>query len=96
MEETKDIGHAVNYGTYVAVWLALMVLMALTIAAAGVGLGAFSILSVLVIAGAKSALVLYFFMHLKYEGFLIRLIFAATVMVLVVIIALTYLDVILR
>ncbi len=96
MDTTRNGQHVVNYGTYVSVWLTLMVLMALTIAAAGLGLGAISVLTVLAIAGAKSALVLYFFMHLRYEGYLIRFIFFATVMVLVVIIALTYLEVILR
>jgi cytochrome c oxidase subunit 4 len=96
MHTKKTEYHQVSYGTYVLVWLALLVLMALTITAAGMGLGVVNILAVLAIAGAKSALVLYFFMHLKYEGLLLRFIFLASVFVLVIIIGLTYLDVLFR
>jgi len=96
METKKAEYHTVNYGTHVLVWLALLVLLALTIAAAGMGLGAFNILAVLVIAGVKSALVLLFFMHLRYEGFLLRSIFLASVGVLVIVVALTFLEVIFR
>lgn len=91
----KD-SNAIDYGTYVTVWLALMVLLALTVTAAGLGLGAVSVLAVLAIAGVKSALVLNFFMGLKYEGFLIRLVLLVGLAVLVIIIALTYLEVMTR
>jgi cytochrome c oxidase subunit 4 len=96
MAITRNGPHAVDYGAYVTVWLALMILLALTVTAAGLGLGALSVLAVLAIAGVKSALVLNYFMHLKYEGFLIRLVLFVGLAVLVIIIALTYLEVITR
>ena len=96
MQRGKTAYHVVSYGTYVLVWLALLVLTALTITVAGMGLGPVNIMAVLAIAAAKASLVLYFFMHLKYEGALIRFIFLTSVIVLAIIIGLTYLEALFR
>lgn len=50
--------------TYLAVWLSLMILLALTVLAAKMHLGTFAALAVAV---AKSGLVVVFFMHLRAE-----------------------------
>ena len=52
---------------YLAVWAGLLALTALTVSLAGVGLGRLGIVSVLGIAGAKSALIAAYFMRLRYE-----------------------------
>jgi cytochrome c oxidase subunit 4 len=96
MDTGKTEGHLVGYGTYILVWLALLVLTGLTVTAAGMRFGALNIIAVLAIAGAKASLVLYFFMHLKYEGALLRFIFLTSMIVLVIIIGLTYLEVLFR
>jgi cytochrome c oxidase subunit 4 len=96
MDADNTQHHVVGYGTYVLVWIALLVLTGLTVTAAGMGLGPVNIIAVLAIAATKVSLVLYFFMHLKYEGALIRFIFLTSVFVLTIIIGLTYLEVLFR
>lgn len=96
MDTDKTDHHLVDYGTYILVWIALLMLTALTVTAAGMGLGPVNIIAVLAIAAAKVSLVLYFFMHLKYEGALIRFIFLTSIIVLTIIIGLTYLEVLFR
>ena len=79
--------------TYVRVWLALVALLALNIAAARLRLLAdFSVVASLIIATAKALLVLAFFMHLRYEGRLLRWALAAALGALTVLIILTFSD----
>ena len=54
-------------GVYLAVWAGLLALTALTVSLAGLGLGKLGILVVLAIAGAKSAFIAAYYMHLRYE-----------------------------
>jgi len=56
-------------------------------------LGRFSTLTALVIASIKASLVLWFFMHLKYEKRLFRYMLLVPVATLTVIIGLTFLDI---
>ncbi len=66
MESTAK-QHTGSAGTYLRVWGALLALTALTVTMASVGLGRFTIASVLVIAAAKTSIIAAFFMHLRYE-----------------------------
>lgn len=91
MEEQN--AHLGRTGTYVAVWLSLLALTAITITAAGMHLGIFSTLTALLIASTKASLVLWFFMHLKYEKKLFKFMFLIPIATLTVIIGLTFLDV---
>ena len=53
--------------TYVLTWLALLVLVALTVASAYVKLGSFNLVASLLISVAKTALVMALFMELRRE-----------------------------
>ena len=88
--------HTIPLGTYVMVWLALLVLTAATITAAGLHFLAFSVLAAIIIAAIKGTLVLMYFMHLKYEEFMFKLMLGVALLTLTVIMALTFLDVVLR
>jgi len=56
--------------TYVIVWIALMLLMGLTVFLSTVPMGhAANTIVALIIAAIKATLVLMFFMHLKYESY---------------------------
>ncbi len=59
--------HTASAGTYLRVWGALLVLTALTVTMASVGLGRLTIASVLIIAATKTSIIAAFFMHLRYE-----------------------------
>ncbi|OGL44938.1 MAG: cytochrome-c oxidase, partial [Candidatus Schekmanbacteria bacterium RBG_13_48_7] len=74
-------------------WLGLIICTGLTVVVAGLDLGGFSILTVLLIASFKCSMVLYIFMHLKYESNLIRLIFIIAVIALAIFIGLTFTDI---
>jgi cytochrome c oxidase subunit IV len=86
--------HVVPTGMYAAIWLALLVLLAATIAVAKFRLLArFSVLGSLGIASLKAGLVLAFFMHLKYEGRLIKGMLGLVLLALTVLIGMTFVDV---
>ena len=85
--------HIVSYRTYIFVWVALLVLLGITIAAAELLYSAYSVLINLLIATIKALLVLIFFMHLKYEGHFLRRLVILAVLILSSIIALTFSDV---
>lgn len=74
------------------VWIALLILTAVTITVAKMNLGNLSVAAALFIASLKSALVVYFFMHLKYEEKLFKIMFLVAVATLALIIGFTFFD----
>ena len=94
MKEKYSEDHIVSTGTYTTVWLALLVLLAATIAVAKLRLLAqFSVLGSLAIASLKAGLVLAFFMHLKYEGRFLKGMLALVISALTILIGMTFVDV---
>ncbi len=91
-EETRSQAHEMGYKTYFYVWIALMVLLAVTIYVAVAGLPGLSVPVNLLIASIKAFLVLLFFMHLKSEGIFLKLTLFLTILALTLIILLTYAD----
>jgi cytochrome c oxidase subunit 4 len=87
---------ATSYGTYILVWIGLLALTALTVTAATISWGGKSIFVALVIAATKSVLVLAYFMHLRHEARIFRLLLLITVLALTVFIGLTFTDVAFR
>ena len=86
--------HQVAYMTYVVVWVMLLALLGLTITVVRLNLFEnYSVLGSLIIASLKSLLVLFYFMHLKYEGWLVKGMLALAVGTLTLIIILTFSDV---
>ena len=85
--------HIVASRTFITVWLALLALTAITVTVAGLHLGAFSTLAAIVIASVKAGLVLWFFMHLKYERLFFKVLLLVPIVTLAVIIGLTFVDV---
>jgi cytochrome c oxidase subunit 4 len=69
--------HVVPVATYVAVFLALIVLTVVTVLASRLDLGPFNTPVALAIAVTKALLVILFFMHVKYSPRLIGLVVAA-------------------
>ncbi len=85
--------HIVSRKAYVAVFASLMVLTAVTVAAAYVDLGPMNTVVALAIAGLKTALVVLIFMHVRYSSGLISLTILAGVLWLALMIGLTWTDV---
>lgn len=87
---------SVPLGIYFAVFAALLVFTAITVAVAYIDLGMFNIYIALTIAAIKALLVLLYFMHLRYTSKLTWA-FAATGFVwLIFMIGLTMSDIISR
>jgi len=82
----------VPYGLYVVVWLGLLALTVLTVGVSYLDMKNVVILTAMLIACAKSALVLLYFMHLRFERLLFTIMFLAVVMTYGVFISLTFLD----
>ncbi len=92
----EDNRHLVPGKTFVVVWVALLALTGITIGAARLELGVWSMAANLLIASIKACLVLWFFMHLKYETKFFKLLFLVPIATITVIIWLTFYDVLYR
>jgi len=91
MEENKS--HAVGTSTFIFVWVALLFLTGLTIKAAQMKMGEWSMVANIAIASTKASLVLWFFMHLKYEKRLFKLLIFVPLITISIIIGLTFFDI---
>jgi len=88
--------HIIGYGKLTAVWLTLLALTALTVWITRVELGGYKVLGALAIACLKSGLVIAFFMHMKYEGRLLRGLLFVALLTLAIFIGFTFFDVLYR
>ncbi len=84
--------HIVPKSTYYAIFTALMVGTALTVAAAFVDLGPLNFLVAMAIAVTKASLVVIFFMHVKYGPRLVWLIVIASIFWLLIMLSVTLGD----
>ncbi len=85
------------YARYIYIWVALLVLTAITVTTASLNFGRIGILVVLAIAAVKSTLVLLYFMHLSSEKrLLLKLLVPIAICTLAIFIGLTYTDVLYR
>jgi cytochrome c oxidase subunit 4 len=84
--------HIVPVKTYIAVFVALILLTALTTGVAYIDLGPFNTVAALLIAVTKMLLVVLFFMHIKYGSGMTRIVIIAGVFWLAILMALTLAD----
>lgn len=86
----------VGYGTYFLTWFALLVLTAITVTAAGMHFGKASVAVALIIAIVKASIVLYLFMHLKYESKIFHYLLLIMIVIMAINIGLTFTDTLFR
>lgn len=79
--------------SYFIVWASLLALTVMTVAVSGMNLGTAGALTSVIIATLKASLILVFFMHLRYESFLIVAMLLLTIMTIAIIIGLTFFDI---
>ncbi len=84
--------HIASVRTLVSVFLALMVLTAVTTAVAFLDFGAFSTVIALLIAGLKAALVVWFFMNVRFNTRLTPVLIVAAILFLGILFSLTFVD----
>jgi cytochrome c oxidase subunit 4 len=88
--------HIISYRKLTGIWLALLALTALTVGITRIDLGGYKILAALAIACLKAGLVIAVFMHMKYEGRLLRWLLFLALVTLAIYIGLTFFDVLYR
>jgi cytochrome c oxidase subunit 4 len=82
--------------TYFGIFLALLVLTAVTVAVATVNLGAWNTVVMLTVASAKALLVVLYFMHLRWTERLSQVVLLGGLFWLFVLVAITMADYISR
>ena len=88
--------HIIGYGKLATVWLMLLFLTALTVWVSRQDLGIGHVWGSLAIASAKAGLVIAIFMHMRYEGRLLRWLLFIALLTLAIYIGFTFFDVLYR
>lgn len=84
--------HVVPYRTYVNVWLALIGLTLVTVAASLTDLRHLAVFTAILIACSKSMLVILYFMHIRFESRLFTWILVAIFGTYAIFLILTFAD----
>lgn len=88
----KEKHHIVSYKTYLYILIALITMTFMSIGITQINLGEYSVLGAMIFATLKSALVLTWFMHLKFDQPFLRFMVGFVVMVFLAVIFITFLD----
>lgn len=89
-------GHIVPYRTLIKVWAALLALTCLLVFLASLHHADLGLWATLLITPLKTGLVLYFFMHLKYESNVLKGMLFTALAALVVFLGMLFFDILLR
>ena len=84
--------HISPVGLYITIFLALMVGTALTVGAAFVNLGSLNFPVAMLIAVVKASLVVWYFMHVKYQSHLTKLTVATGLFFLAILLGMMLID----
>jgi cytochrome c oxidase subunit IV len=93
---TEAPHHIISFRKLTAVWSLLLLLTGATILITRLDLGPYKVLGALTIACVKSGLVIAVFMHMKYEGRLLRMLLFIALVTLAIFIGFTFFDVLYR
>ena len=89
MENEK---HIVSYRTYVVILILLLIFTTLSVLITHIDLGSYSVTGALIFSTLKSALVLTFFMHLKFDKPYIKIMVGFVLAIFLALILITFLD----
>jgi cytochrome c oxidase subunit 4 len=88
--------HIIPNGVFILVWIALLVLTALTVGASVYFPGRVGVGVAMIVTPIKAALILMYFMHLKYEKKVFVIMFLAAMGIFGVFLGLTFFDYLFR
>ena len=92
MEHAEAHAHTVPYRVYFRIWLLLLFLTAVLVVASTLMHDALSVWAMLTLTPLKAGLVLFFFMHLKYEKPYLRALVFLTFGLLTIFIGMLFFD----
>jgi cytochrome c oxidase subunit IV len=84
--------HVSPVGLYITIFLALMVGTALTVGAAFINLGSLNFPVAMLIGITKASLVVWFFMHMKWQSHLTKLTLATGIFFLAILLGMELID----
>ncbi len=84
--------HVSPVSLYLTIFFALMILTGVTVAASFVNLGQFNFAVAMLVAGFKASLVVWFFMHVKYQSHLTKLTVATGLFFLALLLGMSLID----
>jgi cytochrome c oxidase subunit IV len=90
-----ESAHHPGYGVFIGVWAALILLTLGLVGLSRLGQGA-AVWGLLTLTPIKAGLVFYFFMHLKYEGLLLKTVVFVTLATLIIFFAMLFSDIAFR
>jgi cytochrome c oxidase subunit 4 len=93
MSTVENEKHTVPYRVFIIIWGLLLILTGVTIGVSRINFGYFNVVVALLIATIKAFLVVFFFMHLKYENRFFKFIVFLTFLILAIFIGFTFFDV---
>jgi cytochrome c oxidase subunit 4 len=88
--------HILSYSFLALILLALVIMTGVTVGVSYFDWGFLNVPIALFVASSKATIVLLFFMHIKYEGLMIKVSFISTMLVLAIMISFTFWDVAFR
>lgn len=88
--------HQLSYTFLACILGSLVALTGVTVGVSYIDWGFLNVPIALFVASSKATLVLLFFMHIKYEGFVIKVSFISTMVFLAIMISFTFWDVAFR
>ena len=92
MEQAEAHAHIIPYGTFVRVWLLLLLLTAILVLTSKIFHQLLSVPAMLILTPIKAGLVFFYFMHLKYEKPFLKALVFMTLGLLVMVIGLLFSD----
>jgi cytochrome c oxidase subunit 4 len=92
MTEKMPADETLSNRTYIIVWICLLGLTTITVAVAKLHLMKYAIIPAIAIATVKAGLVVNFFMHLKEEPWVLKIMLFVALFALTLIILLTFVD----
>ena len=84
--------HVSPVGLYLTIFFALMILTGVTVAFAYLNLGFFNFPVAMLVAGFKASLVVWYFMHVKYQSHLTKLTVATGLFFLTILLGMSLID----
>jgi cytochrome c oxidase subunit 4 len=99
--ESQDLGveHAhpvVGYATFIKVWILLVALTLALVSLSALHSPNLAVIGLLIITPTKASLVLFYFMHLKYESTTLKYMVTVALLALVIFVGLTFSDYLFR
>ena len=88
--------HISSYTSHAMVLIALLVLTFITVFVSEINFGAFSVGVALIVASVKVAIVLTYFMHLKYESRFTKIMVGGVFVIFALVVIITFIDYLFR